>query len=227
MKELANINLITVLQVYLIITLIVSIVKRYRQYRAILGFVFALPNRYPRLLQLAKQHRGVFLTWPTMLPVVVSLLLLVANTLAHNLVWTQARVTPADLWQFWYCLIAVAATAAAMLYLDLTAISQVAPFDREGLEKNLDQAEYWLGSWVAPTLRVLTFGFVNPRKIVGEEVRKSLAQASMALNKMMWRWALQTGARMAFGLSIWITWFYLVRRMVETPPEVAIFLLGI
>jgi hypothetical protein len=83
---------------------------------------------------------------------------------------------------------------------------QNTPFDREALEKHLDQAEYWLRSWVAPAVKVLTFGYVNPRQMVHDEVRKALAQATLDFNRMMWRWALQIAMRLAFGLTLWLTW---------------------
>ena len=81
---------------------------------------------------------------------------------------------------------------------------------RQDLEPYLDQAEYWLRSWVAPAVRILTLGYVNPRRMVHEEVLKALTSASVDMNKMMWRWALQIGVRISFGLTLWFTWYLAV-----------------
>jgi hypothetical protein len=203
---LDTLNLLNVLEVYLILTFILSIIRRYAYYQALIGFIVALPQRYPKLLELAQQHRTLFLTWPTLVPVVVTFAVMAANSIALNFIWTDASVTPNGLWHFKLALILVVAFALPMLYLDFTAVFASTPFDRAALEKHLDTAEYWLRSWMAPTLKVLTFGYLNPRQMVHDEVRKALAQATLDFNRMMWRWALQVSMRLAFGLTIWLTW---------------------
>jgi len=201
-----SLNLLSVLEVYLILSFILSIIRRYAYYQAMLGVILALPQRWPKLLQLAQQQRMVFLTWPTILPVVVTFLVMAVNSIALNFVWTSASVTPALLWEHWPALVLVLGFGAPMLYLDFTAVFTDRPFDREALEKHLDQAEYWLRSWVAPVVQVITFGKVNPRQMVHEEVHKALVQATLDFNRMMWRWALQVTMRLAFGLTLWLTW---------------------
>src|SRR5262245_54752075 len=52
-------NLIDGFNYYLILTFVVSTTLRIRNYRAILGFIFAFPNRWPRLLDLVKQYRAI------------------------------------------------------------------------------------------------------------------------------------------------------------------------
>lgn len=214
MDRLASLNLLSVLEVYLILSFILSIIRRYAYYRALLGFIVALPQRWPKLFQLTQQHHTIFLTWPTIMPVVVTFALMATNSIALNFVWLSASVTPVDLWHWWPALILVIGFGAPMLYLDVTAVFRPTPFDREALEKHLDQAEYWLRSWVAPALRVLTFGYVNPRQMVHDEVSKALVQATLDFNRMMWWWALQIAMRLAFGLTLWLTW-------ALTPPLAA------
>lgn len=211
MSRLATVNLMDLFSLYLVVAFILGTVMRYRQYRAIVSLVLDFPQRWPKLTRLAQQHRTVFLRWPTLLPIAVTFAVMLAHLLAYQFVWTQARVTPLDLWHYWPALICLVVFLVPMLYLDATATFDVAHIDRPGLEKNLDQAEYWLGSWVAGAVRVLTFGFVNPRRTVHEEVGKALAQAMLDLNRMMWRWALQIAMRLAFGLTLWFTWALAVR----------------
>jgi hypothetical protein len=206
MSRLASINLLTVLDVYLVLTFVLSLFMRYRQYRNLAALIVAVPGRWPKLFQLLREHRSVFFTWPTLLPVGLTFALMLAHSLVYNLVWPQARVTPPDLAAHWPGLVAVLGLAAPMLWLDYRAVFTVWEFDRRDVEKSLDQAEYWLRSWVAPALRVLTLGYVDPRQMVSEEVKKALTAGTMDLKRMMWSWSLQIAVRLCFGLSVWLTW---------------------
>jgi hypothetical protein len=94
----------------------------------------------------------------------------------------------------------------AMFGVDLYTLMRVGAIPRSEMEKYFDQAEYWLRSHAAHVVRVFTLGFVNPRKMVAEEVRKSLEGASNLLNTTLWWVNLQVGLRFSFGLSLWLTW---------------------
>jgi hypothetical protein len=203
---LGTVNLIDVLTYYLLLAFAVSTLLRMRNYRTILGLVFTFPNRWPKLLALVKQHRTIFLRWPAVLPVGLTLALMLANTLASHFVWSQARVTWNDLWERWFAFVCVIAFGGTMLYLDFYAIFNFGHFNRAALEANLDKAEHWMQTWKAPVVHILTFGLVNPRKIVNDQVRKALIKASMVVNGQMWRWSLQIGMRLAVGITLWITW---------------------
>jgi hypothetical protein len=215
MNRLLDVNLLGLFDLYLISTFILAMVRRYRQYKAVLGLVFDLGQRWPRVVQLVNQHRMIFMTWRTLAPVGITFGLMVVHTLAYNFIWPSARVTPATLLDHRVALAACLLFGAVMCFLDLTAVFARWEFDRGLVEKNLDQAEYWLRSWVSPALRVLTFGFVNPRAMVNDEVRQALLAASGDLNKMFWRWALQIAMRLALGLSLWLTWALLVRQTAQ------------
>src|SRR5947209_5143006 len=95
---------------------------------------------------------------------------------------------------------------AAMLGIYLYATFSVGKLDRALLEKYFDQAEYWLRSWVAPVIHFFTLGYVNPRKMVAVEVRNALEQTSRLLNSTLWWVTAQVSFRIAFGLSLWLTW---------------------
>jgi hypothetical protein len=204
--SLRTLNLIDVLNYYLILAFVVSTVIRIRNYRAILGVIFTFSNRWPKLMVLAKKHRIVFLRWPTLLPIGLTLALMLGNTLASYFVWSQAKVTFDDLWWHWLALLAVTISGGLMVFLDCKAIFSFGRFDRAALEEKLDKAEHWLQSWHAPVLRFVTLGLINPRKIVNEQVLEALVKANLIVNGQMWRWSLQIGMRVAFGLALWITW---------------------
>ncbi len=204
--SVSRFNLLDVLTYYLILSFVVGTAVRIRNYRAILGFIFRFPNRWPKLLGLVTHYRAIFLRWPTLLPIGLTLALTLANTLATRLVWAHAKVSLEDLWGRWLALLAVTVSAGLMALLDGKAMFFFSRFDRAALETDLDKAEHWLQSWKAPALRVVTFGLVNPCKIVNEQIRESLVAASLAVNGQMWRWSLQIGMRIAFGLALWVTW---------------------
>jgi hypothetical protein len=206
MAGFGNLNLIHLLDFYLMLAFLVSTYLRFRQYRAIVGMAVAVPGRWPRLFQLVRKHRTIFLTWSTVLPAMLALSLCLLNMLACRLVWPQANLTVAQLGGMWPALPAVALLGTAMLGVDVYATFNVGTVDRQLLEKYFDQAEYWLRSWVAPVVRVFTLGYINPRQMVAVEVRAALEAASRLLNSTLWWVSVQVGLRLAFGLSLWLTY---------------------
>jgi hypothetical protein len=211
---LDTLNLIDVFNYYLVLAFLVSTGMRIRSYRAIVGVVFASPSRWPKLLALVKKHRTIFLGWPMLLATGLAFALMLSNSLAMRLVWASAKVTFEELWGRWFPLVAVILSGGLMLLLDCWAMFSVGHFDRTALEQDLDKAESWLKSWMSPALRMLTFGFINPRKIVGAEVHRMLVDANWIVIGGMWRMSLRMGMRLAFGLSLWLTWAFALREPV-------------
>lgn len=171
LASVGTINLIDVLTYYLILTLIVGTAVRLRNYLALGGFIYRFPDRWPKLLALVKHHKAIFLRWPTVLPIGLTLVLTLANALASRLAWSHAKVSVEDLCGRWVMLLAVVVSGGLMGFLDFRAMFFFGRFDRAALEANLDRAEHWLQTWKAPALRVLSFGFINPRKVVNEHVQ--------------------------------------------------------
>jgi len=208
---LGMVNLIEVLNYYLILGFVVSMAIRFRSYRAVLGMVFASRNRWPKLLEVANKHRTIFLGWPMLLVVGLTFTLMLGNSLAIHFVWVQAKVTFADLGGHWPALAAVILSGGIMLFLDTKATITAGQFDRIALEKDLDKAESWLKSWMSPALRVVSFGFLNPRQIVGAEVERALVEANWVMIGGMGRASLLVGMQLAFGLSLWLAWALCLR----------------
>src|SRR5438270_8905057 len=206
-----TINLIDAFSYYLVLVFVTGTVLRVRNYRAMVGMVYTSADRWPKLRALVKTHRAIFLRWPTVLPLAVALLLTLANASASHFVWPHARVTPGDLWAHPGALAAVAITGGLMGLLDFKAAFVFGRLDRAAVEAVLDRAEHWLGSWKAPAVRVLTVGLIHPRRIVGEQVRLALVDASLAVNGQLWAVSLQIVARFAFGFTLWVTWAVALR----------------
>lgn len=201
-----DLNLIHFFDFYLMLLFLISSYMRMRQYGAVVALVRAVPGRWPKLFQLVRQHRTVFLTWTTLLPAILAFGLSASHMLLCRLVWPQANLTVARLLELWPAVPPVLVCGLAMLAVDLYATFRVGQFDRALLEKYFDQAEYWLRSWAAPVVRIFTFGRINPRAMVDVEVRKALLDASQLLNSTLWWISVQVGLRVAFGLSIWLTY---------------------
>jgi hypothetical protein len=205
MARIWTLNLIHFFDFYLALAFLISTYLRYQQYEAVVRLVRALPERWPRLLRLVRNHHAIFLTWATVLPALLALGLSLVNMLACRLIWPHANVTVGDLAELHIALPLVATLGLAMFGVDLYATFKVGKLDRGQLEVYFDQAEYWLRSWVAPVVRVFTLGYVNPRKMVAVEVRKALVEASKLLNVTLWWVSVQVGLRIAVGLSLWST----------------------
>ena len=199
-------NLIVAFNYYLILAFVMGTVLRGRNYLAMIGLIARSADRWPKLRALVATHRGIFLRWPTVLPVAATLALTLGNAWASRFVWVHARVTPGDLWAHPLGLAAVVVAGGLMGALDFRAVFLFGRFDRAAVEAVLDRAEHWLHSWKAPAIRFLTAGLIHPRRIVGEEVRQALVDANLSVNGQLWAWSVQIGARFAFGLALWVTW---------------------
>ena len=209
-----HLYLIRFLDFYFALMFFASMYRRFRQYRTIGQLAFAGPGRWPNLLKLIRQHRTIFLTWKTAAPALLALALWILQLLASRLVWPEAAAAPNGLqmhrlFEQWPTLLYLVPLAAGMLAFDLWGVIVVGIIERRDMEKYFDQAEYWLSSATAFLVKVATFGFVNPRKMVHEEVRKALEAASSMINYNLWWISVQTALRFAFGVALWLTWAFL------------------
>ena len=207
MSWLFDLRLIRFFGFYLAVMFLLSTWVRLRQYGTIVRLVRGMPNRWPRLLTLVKQHIHIFLTWGTVLPLVLLLAIFTLNFLASKWLWPQAdeftlaRLAP--LYPLWPVVLVL---GAAMTAFDIWGVVSVSAIDQSEMEKYFDQAEYWLRSWTAPVVRVFTLGRINPRQMVAVEVRSALVSSSQMLNSTLWWVVTQAGLRIAFGLSLWLAY---------------------
>jgi hypothetical protein len=206
MNRFADVNLIHLFDFYLAAMFVVGTYRRFAQYQAFAGIALGMSGRWPHLFQLVKQFRTIFLTWNTVLPSLLALLIWLVQILASRLIWHHAVLTGADLLGRWHAWPIVLPIGAAMLAVDVYFLVVVGEIDRTGIEKNFDQAEHWLRSWHAPAVRMLSLGYVHPRRMVHEEVRKALVDASDLLNRSLYWTCVQMGLRVLFGLGLWLTW---------------------
>lgn len=204
MAWLPDLHLFRSFELYLSLMFLISSYLRLRQYRSAVGLVKDFSGRWPRLFELVRKHGSIFLTWGTVFPLAVTLALLLTQLLARRCLFPGAdEFTAADLGEIWLAIPVVFLSGAAMAVVDARGTFTVGEIDRPQLEKYFDQAEFWLKSPAARVVHVVTFGFVNPRKMVAVEVQSALVSASKLLNSNLWWVSTQTGLRIAFGLSLW------------------------
>ncbi len=207
MAWLLELRLIRFFGFYLALMFLLSTMVRLRQYGAILGLVRSMPQRWPNLLGLVKRHAHIFVTWGSVLPLALLLLLFVLNYLASKWLWPQADdFTMAELMPLYPLWPVVFFFGVAMTAFDTWGLVSVTAVDRAEMEKYFDQAEYWLRSWTAPVVHFFTLGRINPRQMVAVEVRSALVSSSRMLNSNLWWVVIQAGLRVAFGLSLWLSY---------------------
>jgi hypothetical protein len=201
-------DLIHLFNFYLALVFLLSLVLRVGQYASFYRIARAFPERWPNLLAQIRQHHAVFLTLGNLWPALTALGLCGLNMLACRLVWPHAQLTVGRLFEISLAVPFVLLCGVAMVALDIYATLWVTEVDRAAVEKYFDQAEFWLKSWTGPVVRVVTFGRLNPRQMVNVEVRKALVDASQSINSTMWWLTAQTGVRIAYGLSLWLTFAF-------------------
>lgn len=211
MEGLWQLYLIKFLDFYFAWMFFASTYRRFRQYQTIGRLVFAGPARWPHLLKLIRQQRTIFFTWKTAAPALLALVLWMLQLLASRLVWPQAAAPPRglqihDVVEHWPTLLYLAPLGAGMIAFDLWGLISVGVIDRAEMEQHFDQAEFWLSSATAHFVKVATLGFINPRKMVNEEVGKALVAASGMVNYNLWWISMQTALRFGFGVALWLTW---------------------
>jgi hypothetical protein len=206
MTWLWNLDLIRFFDFYLAVVFLTSTYLRFRQYRDVASITWAVPGRWPRLLQLLNQHKTILLTWSFALPTVLAFCLMLIQWLASMYFWHQASLTVGEVTEKPLAWPVLAVFGAAMVGVDLYCTFVVGEVDRTATEKYFDQAEYWLKSWKAPVVRFFTLGRINPRKMVAVEVQKALVDASRLINSSLWWVTAQIGLRVAFGLAMWLTY---------------------
>jgi hypothetical protein len=209
--DVGSLNLIHFLDFYFALMFFAGLWRRFGQYQSVARLVLSMPARWPNLLKLVSQYRTLFWTWSMLLPAILALILWIVQMLMSRFVLPDAG-TPEDglsvarLLEHWPALLIVVPLGNAMLGFDLYSLYLVGRIDRAKLDKYFDQAEYWLRSRSAHVVRVVTFGRINPRKMVAVEVEKALVAVGDMLNFTLWWVIVQTGLRFAFALSLWLTW---------------------
>src|SRR5690242_4954848 len=85
MQRVWDYNLINLLTFYVTLMFLVGTWRRFGQYSEFGALAVSGPRRWPKLLQLVNEHRMIFVTWSTVAPALMALVLTLAQ-------WLTARV---------------------------------------------------------------------------------------------------------------------------------------
>ena len=205
MPDPKPLNLIRVFDFYLALMFVISLVRRWEVYWDALRILVVVRGRWPRLKERLGEHKSLLLNVSFFRPAVLALVLTAVQLICSRLIWPHAVVTAPDLvadgWRLGIVLIAL----VTMLAVDLFFILRIGRFDHAETVRFLDQAEAWLG-WKSPLVHLLTLGYVNPRRMVDDEVKKNLAEIGTTVRSSLWWVAVQVGLRVLFGLTLWTMW---------------------
>jgi hypothetical protein len=207
-----HVNLLALYNLYLIVIFALGTAARYRVYGQVVSLVLALPQRWPKLSQLVLEHRWLFLNWRTLLPSVLTLVLTAVNSAVYYLLLPQATLTPRDLSGHFFLAGLLSVLAAVVVLLDGYALSIRGDIRTPELDKQLDQAEFWLSSRWANVVEWFTLRRVRPRQMVAEHLRNALEAVAETINWAMWYWAAQLLARGLLAVALWFTWYWLTQR---------------
>ncbi|HSQ55145.1 MAG TPA: hypothetical protein VLM40_05315 [Gemmata sp.] len=198
-------NLIRVFDFYVTILFLISFLRRWRVYWDAIRLLVTVRGRWPKLMTALGEHKSLLLNWAFFRPAILALVVMVVQIIFSRMIYPQAVLTGPQLRQEWWLIAIILVPLIPMLAVDLYFIIRVGRFDHDETVKYLDQAESWLG-WRGPAVRVLTLGFVNPRKMVDREVQKSLAEMRTTFASSMWWVIVQMSLRLAFAVTLWTIW---------------------
>ena len=206
MTSLAAANVIHVFDFYLALMFVLGLSRRYPVYWDAIRLLVAVRGRWPRLLTRLKAHHGVLVTTEVLRPLAVAVGLMLTQFLCSRLIFPTAELTVDEMRAAGWPVAVVLAGVIPMVAVDAYFLLFVGRFDRGTTETFMDHAEHWLSSWKAPAVRAATLGYVNPRRMVDAEVRKSLETLSRTVSWAAWWVAVQVVCRTACGLTIWTAW---------------------
>jgi len=203
---MADLNLIRLFDFYLAAMLLLSVYRRRKVYADGVRLFLSTLSRRKKLIGTLSAHREVLLTAEVLGPVFLALGLMAVQLVCSRLLWPHANLVVGDVFDSWWQALAVVVAFGPMLAVDLYFLIRIGRFDRLETEKYLDQAETWLGSWRGAAVRVATLGYVNPARMVGEQVRQGLKEVGATVTWAMNWVAIQSACRLAFGLTVWGLW---------------------
>jgi hypothetical protein len=205
-----HLNLIRLFDFYLAVMLVLGLYRRGGVYRDVfvLLWAFLKNGRWPRLLSRLNTHKGEVLHRGTLYPAAVAVLLMIVQFIISRVIFPQANLTVKDLLDPWWHGTVMLAAFIPMAAVDLYFLIRVGRFDHTETVKYFDQAETWAGTRRARLVKFVTFGRVNPDRMVDEQVRDGLRQLGGTISWAMWWVSTQVTLRMIFGLTLWLTWAF-------------------
>ena len=208
MNTLANTNLIRLFDFYLLMMFVIGLLRRWAMYRDIVLLTGAAIIRRPNLVRQLGANRELLMTRQILVPVILAIGLMGIQFILSRLIWPQATMTIREASKDWWRVALLIGTFVPMFAVDLYFLIRVGQIDRNEAMKQLHRAEHWLTSWQGSAIRWVTMGYVNPRKMVDDQLRDGLSWFGLLIAWSMWWVTVQVTLRVAFGLTVWLLWAF-------------------
>jgi hypothetical protein len=208
-NALLDSNLIRLFDFYLLLIFVIGLIRRWAMYKDILILAGAAVLRRPNLVREIGAHRHVLMTRQTVIPVALALLLMAVQFVMSRLIWPEATVSLRDETSSWWRFVLIVATFVPMLAVDIYFLVRIGQIDRTEAIKQLNRAEHWLTSWQGTAVKWATLGYVDPKKMVHDQLRDGLTWFGGLVAWSMWWVVVQVTLRVAFGLTVWLLWAFL------------------
>lgn len=206
MDSLSDLNLIRLFDFYLVLLFVIGVLRRWGMYKDIFFLSGAAVFRQPNLIKRLSANKDVLMNWQTLLPISLAVLLMVVQFVMSRLIWPEATISIKDCWHKPWTVLLLTLLYLPMFAVDLYFLFRVSRIDRGEAVKQMKRAEHWLTSWQAPLIKVATFGKIDPRKMVDDQLRSGLSWFGELLSWSMWWIVIQIGLRLAFGITLWVLW---------------------
>lgn len=199
-------NLLRLFEFYLMAMFVLGTARRFGLYQAFVRLALGLVQRYQKLFGVVRDQTTSLLTWSTALPAGLTLLLWGMQASLTRFVFPGAELTPDDVLSRWWFAPLTVVPVIGMVAVDSYFLIRVGQIDVAEAEKYFHQAESWLGTWKAKAVRAATLGYVNPDRMVYDEVQKAMSSGQKLIHAALWWSVVQTGWRLGVGLALWLVW---------------------
>lgn len=201
-------NLLRLFEFYLAAMFVIGLVRRYALYHAVIRLGIVLARRYRKLFGKVREQSTALMTGSMLLPVVVTLLLWIMQAVLTRVIFPHAELTMVEVGRHWWTIAVIVLPAIVVLAIDVYFLFRVGSIDTAQAEKYFHQAESWLDTWKSTAVRTITFGKINPQKIVDAEVKKALDAGGRLIHTTLWWTVVQTASRVLLGLGLWFAWTF-------------------
>lgn len=199
-------NLLRLFEFYLMAMFVLGLARRFGLYSAFVQLAVGLVRRYQKLFGVVRDQSVSLITWSTIVPALVTLALWAMQSALTRLVFPQAELVMGQVLSRWWFVPLLVIPVLGMLAVDSYFLIRVGAIDVKETTKYFDQAEWWLGAWQAKAVRAATLGYVDPRKMVRDEVQKALTSGERLIHSALWWSAVQTAWRFSVGFALWVIW---------------------
>lgn len=204
--EPAKLNLLRLFEHYLLIVFLLSLAVRYQQYRSYLGFLWAVPEKWPSMYALIRKHTRVLLTWTMLIPAGIAFAIYAVHYVSLRWVWRESNVDLAQLSGHWEAALPLLLLGMAMLAFDLRSLLATSRVEFAEIEANLNKGEFALTSRTAKLVRFLSFRRLDASRIVEDRIADTMLSLRLVFLRQLRQQSFHTILRMAFGCLLWASW---------------------